>query len=586
VSDPQGLISYPGLSTFTKAEYVLSQGISPGKCTIEMPQELVSDLEPTGDLTITYADQTITLPNCLLDEAHIDQGEKGYIARITMLDRRWQWKFGSISGHYNVRMPGGANANEGFNSSAVNQDASSKIRPGTEQAPQDLATLCLQAMGEQNYDVSALPNDPRPEIDWSWTNPAEALQQLCEGLGCRVTYVVDSDSVTIVTIGQGNSLPDNGLQTFVSAGVNPPNTPSSLKLVGGPRVYQGFIPLEAVGIDTDGSIKPINSLDYRPPRGWGQEDPEVFPNITDPNVRPLVEKSIYKMWRIALPIQVPNPPHGDVNIISSINQVQLYDRLIETNWDPNDPAKATPKKPEIWGFFDSHYAQSARTPNSTLQVYKDGIDVDPDRMLIVTQDKLYSMATSAVVEGAIIPIGNNYAPANIQIKIAYSIRHDDTWEFYRFAQSMNLNSQLQTQPQIVHREEIFTKTVGQFDQNFALTGFSDNTQSDNLQQEASYYLQAAAQEYIEQDSFDVPYAGIVPIQVDGLIQQVTYTIASGPGGSTMTRASLATEHNPYVLPWGTRRRAERERADRASQKSGRRAANKLINSFVGYLWRS
>jgi hypothetical protein len=181
VSDPQGLISYPGLQTFTKAEYVLSQGISPGKCTIELPQELVDGLEATGDLTITYADQTITLPNCLLDSAHIDQGEKGYIARVTILDRRWQWKFGYISGHYNIRMPGGANANEGFNSSGSNGGGNNKIRAGTEQAPQDLATLCLQAMGEQNYDVSALPNDPRPEIDWSWHNPAEAAAATLRG---------------------------------------------------------------------------------------------------------------------------------------------------------------------------------------------------------------------------------------------------------------------------------------------------------------------------------------------------------------------------------------------------------------------
>ncbi len=27
----------------------------------------------------------------------------------------------------------------------------------------------------------------------------------------------------------------------------------------------------------------------------------------------------------------------------------------------------------------------------------------------------------------------------------------------------------------------------------------------------------------------------------------------------MTRASLATEHNPYVLPWPVRRRNEKER---------------------------
>src|SRR5580692_11594533 len=87
LSDPQGIVTYPGLATFTKAEYVLSQGISPGKCTIELPQELVTTLQATGNLTIEYNGLSISLPNCLVDSAHIDQSEKGYIARVTILDR-------------------------------------------------------------------------------------------------------------------------------------------------------------------------------------------------------------------------------------------------------------------------------------------------------------------------------------------------------------------------------------------------------------------------------------------------------------------------------------------------------------------
>ena len=63
-------------------------------------------------------------------------------------------------------MPSGSNANEGFNSAATAVDTdNSLIRSGTEKAPQDIATLCLQAMNEQDYDVSALPNLARPEID-------------------------------------------------------------------------------------------------------------------------------------------------------------------------------------------------------------------------------------------------------------------------------------------------------------------------------------------------------------------------------------------------------------------------------------
>ncbi|HEV8004031.1 MAG TPA: hypothetical protein VGP63_29465 [Planctomycetaceae bacterium] len=547
MSDPQGIVTYPGLATFTKAEYVLSQGISPGKCTIELPQELVGALEPTGDLTIEYATQTIRLPNCLVDSAHIDQSEKGYIARVTILDRRWLWKFGYISGHYNLRMPGGQNADEGFNSSARNQDngGSTNIRPGTEQAPQDLATLCLQAMNEQNYDVSALPNDPRPEVDWSYTNPAEALQSLCEGLGCRVVYWLANDSVKIVTIGQGQPLPDNGLQTFISEGVDPPNTPSSIKLVGGPWVYQGFIPLTAVGIDTDGSVQEIDDLSYTPLLGWESEVPGVFPSFDDdPDIRALVEKSIYRMWRLDLPVRVPGK---NAPAISDIRQLKLYNRLVDTHFDPSDTTKTVPKLPEIRGVFDSRYAQTAKTPTSTHGVYNRGITIDENRWLIITDDTLFSIA------------GGDYVPANIQIKIAYSVRDRNTWEFVRYTKDKQLNSAVPTQPRIIRREDIFGKAVGSFDDQFNLTGFTDSTDSDNLNQEADYHLQAAAQEYIEQDSLDVPYAGLVPIQVDGLIQQVTYTIASGPGGSTMTRASLATEHNPFVLPWPARRRNEKER---------------------------
>ena len=560
MGDPQGIVTYPGLDTFTKCEYTLSTGISPGTLTIEMPQELLDGIEPTGDVTFTYDDVTITLPNCAVDSAHIAQALGGYIARVFIKDRRYWWSNqhggGYISGHYNVRMPSGSNADEGFNGQAKAVDGdSTKIRSGTEQAPQDLATLCLQAMGEQNYDVSVLPNDPRPEIDWSYANPAEALQSLCEQLGCRVTYVIDSDSVVIVTIGQGNSLPDNGQQTFISEGANPPQPPSSLMLVGGPTIFQGYLPLEAVGIDKDGSIKPIDKLSYTPLFGWGQTAP-IWADFTDPLIRPLVDK-IYKMWRLALPIIVP----GDNNIeVMDIRQIKLYDRLLDTLADPNDPTKRIPKKPELWGNFETQHKQVAKSQTGQAEPYRE-FTVDEDRWLIITEDQLL-----------IYDENNEYQPAAVAVKICYSVRDSKTWEASRYTRTRNLSqSSNNTQARILHQEDVFVKIRGTYGQwqtgedatgntipQLNLTGSTDNLESDKIDQEADYYLDAAENEYIEQDSFDIPYAGIVPIQVDGLIHQVTYTIDAGPGGKTMTRASLATEHNPYVLPWAARRRVERE----------------------------
>jgi hypothetical protein len=62
----------------------------------------------------------------------------------------------------------------------------------------------------------------------------------------------------------------------------------------------------------------------------------------------------------------------------------------------------------------------------------------------------------------------------------------------------------------------------------------------------------------------------VPIQVDGAIHQVTYSIHSGEGGSCLTRASRNTEHSHYVPRYERRRDKAANKAvgDRASsQKS-------------------
>jgi hypothetical protein len=572
MSTLQGLVDYPGLNgQFTKAEYTLSTGISPGKVTIEMPQEIVANLAATGDVTFSCGDDSFTLPDCVLENEHTEQSPGGYIARVFISDRRYWWsRTGYISGHYNLRMPSGSNANEGFNSQATAVDGdTSKIRPGTEKKPQEMAILCLQAMGEDDYDVSALPNNARPEIDWSYQNPAEALQQLCDKLGCRVTYVVDTDSVTIVAIGQGADLPDNGQQTFISSGAQPPQMPSALTLVGGPTIYQGYLPLEAVGVDTNGQVLPIGQLSYRPSGGWGTTS-DQFGGITDPKVLPLLAK-LYRMWRVDLPIYVPGTNAPEV---TDIRQIKLYDRLLDTWADPNDPAKQIPKKPELWGNFDTQHSQVKKTQTGQPEPYR-AMTVDEDRWLIYTEDRLW-----------VVNDQQEYEPACLAVKICYSVRDPDTWEPVRYTRTRELDSQNDTPERPIHHEDIFVKVYGSYrewnstsstaDGNSVTTaeldlippggplGTTDNIQSDSLDQEADYYLDAAESEYIEQDSLDVPYAGIVPIQVDGLIHQVTYTIEcpneSGSGGKTMTRASLATEHNPYVLPWAARRKIEQRQS--------------------------
>lgn len=66
------------------------------------------------------------------------------------------------------------------------------IVPETERTPQKLAMMCLNAIGVKNCNVSAMPNDSRPPINWIYANPREELAKLLDWYGCRM--VADGQS--------------------------------------------------------------------------------------------------------------------------------------------------------------------------------------------------------------------------------------------------------------------------------------------------------------------------------------------------------------------------------------------------------
>lgn len=538
----QGLITYPGLATFKSAEYTASHGIAPGVCTIEMPQELVGSMAQQGDLTFSYGDAYVTLYSCVVNFANVERSGGGFIARVQLYDRRWAWQFGYISGHYNLPAPSTSTAG---GTDSGDDTVPPLIREDTEMDPQGLASLCLEAMGESDYDVSALPNSSRPETHWSYENPAQALEHLCESLGCRVVLDLDNDGVQIVVLGEGEDLPEGPIQ-WVSEGVKPAEPPSSLLFVGGQTVQQGFMPLIAVGRDTDGSIVPIDDLDYAPDEnGWSNEDIS-FPSVTSEPDHTYAEESVYRWWQPAVPFDAP-----DGTVVSDLKQLILFDRQLDTNADPDDPNGATTQRPEILGYFNPSFSQLSAPPTNLL-TYHGSIQVDQNRCLVITADQLIT-----VDEGEI-------APAVLWLKTSFALRDPDTREPSHYTQSYPLDgSPNLTQPQIVRHDELVLQVRGDFD-----GGTSDN--SSVISQAATYYLDAVAAQYQPVESLDVPYVGIVPIQVDGAIHQVTYSIHSGEGGSCLTRASRNTEHSHYIPKYERRRDKASNRAvgDRSlSQKS-------------------
>ncbi|HBL47659.1 MAG TPA: hypothetical protein DDZ90_30160 [Planctomycetaceae bacterium] len=283
-----GYVFYPGIKQIVSANYSRSHGITPDVCQIEMaPQTLnASDsdytpIEPDGYLLFQFDEFTndartgrtqILLQGCRPDRASVRQSATSKNWTIPIYDRRWKWKFGSFSGHWNVKKNG-------------------EIEPRKKKTPRQLADMCLEAMGEQNYDTrdlldlekkQSLPyrNQIFPEVHWDRIPPAQALNELVTPLGYRICLGWD-DRVRIRKYGEGALLPTEDL---MSGGfeANLPETPDSVTVLGGLTMHEVMWMLEAVGLDIDGEWRPIDHLSYRPKEGWKICSPGVFDEIKAP----------------------------------------------------------------------------------------------------------------------------------------------------------------------------------------------------------------------------------------------------------------------------------------------------------------
>lgn len=335
-----GSISYPGIRQITSFSYSRSHGITPDVCQLGMaPQSLDptaddylpiaidgyvllefdtyrSTLNETVTTTTKLASEQILMQGCRADKASVRKSASSEEWTIPIYDRRWKWKFGSFSGHWNIKKNG-------------------VIETRKEKTPRELADLCLEAMGEFNYDTKALDQlekstnlsyrkKVRPEVHWDRIPPAQALNDLVTPLGYRVCLGWD-DIVRIEKYGEGAYLPTDDLMT---AGFDAelPETPDSVTILGGISMHETMWELEPVGLDLDGDWRPIDHLSYAPRFNgkvdWRRTEPGIFDEIkqkldeaednerprTDPEYRKrneqysLATSTVYRCYRLKYPV--------------------------------------------------------------------------------------------------------------------------------------------------------------------------------------------------------------------------------------------------------------------------------------------
>ena len=574
-----GRATFPGLKNgILSCEYTNSQGGEPGCALLTVPPQ---DDWPAkgGDLVMTDGRVTIRLRDCKVSQVKALPYNGGLTAwQVCLLDRRWRWAGGYIGGHYNVR------------------DGVGAIIPETERTPQQMAALCFQAMGERTFNVGQLPNDARPETHWDAAEPLRALEDLIEQLGCRVTLNLASNQAVVVRLGVGAQLP-RGERLELQETVQAPERPDSIVFLGGPTLYQTMFFLEPVGLDTDETIRPIRELSYRPRRfhvgglldgqeiipeepetGWENSAPPHFPEVTDEAANLLARLSVFKWYRIKMvdpkTIRVLRAPDANPNLLVVASEMagagfpsvpgdwtrqnlrgtfkvrDLAEVLpIQDTQILADPNPAIPGRPDVPGLVvNMNY--SARVFGYWLKPTLDGSMVQPPGdewkhgFKIEKELGIVDFSPKYVTMRARVRGETKIRPALMFLQTSHHVLDSATREPRRYSAILNLPGPRNgTLPRVI-RDEQSTLMVAVDDEESILIH-----NQDELDEEAAYHLQAEAARYEVRTPQEAVYGGLQPIQVDGAIRQVTYSI----GPPTTTRASRQSEHSLYVEPYTSRR---------------------------------
>jgi hypothetical protein len=542
---PQALLRFPGLEQVIRWSFTLSHGITPGVCQVDVaPQFGVPD--EVGTLQLLFGAVRLEFPECVVDCATVRRSPAGMVVSLVLLDRRWKWSHGEISGRYNLRTRTG------------------DLDPDTEKTPQELARLLLDALGESGAAVEELPNLARPEVDWDAASPAGELAALCESLGCRVVLGLDN-RVALRRTGWGAPLPQLDAQRTVSIGIDPPARPDSLKLLAGPTRFQTQFRLQAVGEDRDGTIRPIDELAYTPAGGWGAEPFSHFPNISAADDRARALETVFRWYRIlcTAPDETAGTFHlpGDQGPIQELWQIlPLEPNLIET--EPGIDGIQRPRPAFVEGIY---WTGSADGENiAAARRYGGPFTLDTARGIVCFARPVVKRSSA---DGTL-------APGELYLTIAHPLNDFETRKEVRFSSERVLPGPAQgTGPRVIRRDDLAETIISRYSTSHSPTDTITNRES--LLAEAAATLDAAEAEFQTLETAQVEYAGLVPIAPDGAIHQIVWS--GGPRGA-VTRAGRNQEFSAFVPGWNERR--ARETSRRAVETSRRlaRARERLLRN--------
>lgn len=509
---------YQGIGTFGSYQYItggsltFSRGVRPSRAILrKIPVDALTF--STGSLVLTYGPVTISLPNCAVAEVRNRHwyGREGWMQDVVVLDRRWKWRYCHIDGVYNERAYNGT------------------IQTANKKNIKELIELCLDALGETGYITTDVPTDVYPPCLWNRARADLELQWLCDLVGMVVSYQVLDEKIAIKKMNDtsGASLPAGNIAT-------PPQRykqsviPYQITVQADPTLIQSELTLEAVGLETDGTIVPIDDLSYKPAAGWTYQWYDWFGGV-DQDYRHLAFKSVFRWYR-------PTGGWiGDGVTINDYKQLELLPHLAECGTDEDGIYRPLPAR--IRGVYwpQCDYIEST----DETAPYAGPFTIDTEKGIVVFE--------RPVIQWDDV---DEIAEAELYLTCAYRVRNPDFDGYSCYTYTVPVSSATTTtEARILPHPELRKTLVWN-----AVYGSPGDNET-QIEAEADRYADMVEAIYDYPYSDERVYDGFVAQDTGGAIAQVQWWW--GHSKPAMTRIGRMTEFDIYQATYRQNRAMER-----------------------------
>jgi len=480
-----------GRAIVGSASFTRSRGVMPDAAIMYIePQATITGA--VGSFSMAFGAVTRTWTGVVAYSQFMEEAPYRENARqvVTLLDRRWNWK----NSHISIR--------------ANQRDAAGAVIAATKKEPSEIASLCMDAMGESGYSVAGMATGMYPAIDYEGRADI-LLQELCK---LTAHIVVPADDVfNVVKYSDGSDLPSSG-KVVNQYSVNRKDIPASVKIVTGRTLFQSRLRLEAVAYDTDNTLKVIGSLSYKPAAGWEEQSPLNFLKLTATD-RYLAHRDLFRLFRIkaqwAGGVAVASAPFT----VSSISQ---YELVAAANYEGC--------LPYLLGVYWPKNMRNANTPSDSkvplLPTFESSSTIRLDAQVFKTDS-------------------NKVAEADLGIVAKHYLRNGTEYATYSVSGSVGGSGE---------DEVIVVASIQPIYSTYPSA--ADNTTS--VAAEANAYKTNHLRRYTEQQMIHMQYEGIVSCDPTGIVAQVKHVVAQGE--LPLTEASRVKEFDVY-----SRSEANRER---------------------------